>query len=93
MVLVARSSRGGDATQSRYPRFEIHAARCPQILARVTGLFAAQALIPTELHFRQSCGGIWIGLHADVSPDLAERVAAKLRAMVSVDAVILIPAL
>jgi hypothetical protein len=90
MVHYARLS-GSDATNPpAFPRFEIHAERCPQVLARILGLFAAQGLIPTEFHARQSCGGLWVYLHVDVPPERAERLAEKLRAMVSVDAVLLI---
>ena len=90
MVHYARLS-GGDATRpSAYPRFEIHADCCPQVIARIIGLFAAQGLIPTEFHARQSCGGLWACLYVDVPPAQAQRLAEKLRAMVSVDAVLLI---
>ncbi len=90
MVHSARPS-GGDATNpSAFPRFEIHADHCPQVLARIIGLFAAQGLIPTEFHARQSCGGLWACLHVDVPPAHAQRLAEKLRAMVSVHAVLLI---
>lgn len=92
MVHVTRSTDTARAHATRFPRFEIHADRCPQLLARIVGLFAARALSPSELHARQSCAGLWIGLHLDVDRETAERLAEKMRAIVSVDAVILIHA-
>jgi putative lipoic acid-binding regulatory protein len=74
------------------PRFEIHADCSPQTLARIVGIFAAQNLVPSDLHARQSCAGIWIGLHIDMAADHAEQMAEKLRALVCTDAVILVPA-
>ncbi|BBE35274.1 hypothetical protein [Sphingosinicella microcystinivorans] len=92
MVNVTRSIDIERARPTRFPRFEIHADRCPQAFARVVDLLAARSLLPSELHARQSCTGLWIGLHLDIDRHAAERLAAKLRAIVSVDVVILIHA-
>jgi hypothetical protein len=85
---VARSYDGF----SLLPRFEVHAEPGPQTLARIVGLFAAQNLTPADLTARQSCGGIWIALHLDVTPRHATLLAEKLRSLVCVEAVILVPA-
>jgi len=90
MVHVARPFDCSSPGKCRHPRFEVHTDRCPQVVARAIGLLAARALIPTEFHMRQSCGGLWLAFHVDVDPHTAERLAEKLRAMVSVAAVILI---
>jgi hypothetical protein len=92
MVHAARSSVGSSAAASSFPRFEVHADRSPQVLARVIGLFAAQAIVPVELYARHSAAGLWLALHADVDPALAERLAEKMRSFVAVEAVILVPA-
>jgi hypothetical protein len=61
-------------------------------LARIAGVFATRGLIPSELIARRSCAGLWIGLHLDIERDAAERLAEKLRAIVPIDAVILVHA-
>jgi len=76
----------------RAVRFEIHAQRCPQVLPRILGLFARLDLLPVDLNARQSCGGLWAGFSVDVDPDGAERAAEKLRAIIGVDAVVLVHA-
>lgn len=73
-----------------HARFEIHAEPCPQLIPRVVGLFAAQALIPSDLRARRSCAGLWLSLEVDVEPDKAHRLAEKLKAIGAVEAVILI---
>jgi len=78
-------------TGSSLPRFEIHADREPQTLARIVGIFAAQNLVPTELNARHSCAGMWVALHVDMDSDRAERAAEKLRALACVEAVIFVP--
>jgi hypothetical protein len=78
------------ATISFTTRFEIHAERCPHALARVTGLLATYALLPQDLHARQSCGGLWLRFDAELDRAPAERIAERLRALVPVSAVILI---
>jgi hypothetical protein len=89
MVHSAHPIRCSYSAPSPYPRLEIHAELGPQTLARIVGVFAAQNLMPADLMARQSCGGIWIGLHIDVAPFHAVRLAEKLRSLVCVDAVIL----
>ncbi len=78
------------SASSPLPRIEIHAERGPQTLARIIGIFAAQNLMPADVLARQSCGGMWIGLHIDVEQRHAERLAEKLRSLVCVDAVVLV---
>jgi len=74
------------------PRFEIHAEPCAEVLARVSGLLARLDLLPTDLHARRSCGGMWIGATVEGDNIRAERAAAKLRTIIGVHSVLLIPA-
>ena len=71
-------------------RFEIHAERCPHALARIAGLLATHALLPRDLHLRQSCGGLWLRFDAEIERAPAERIAERLRALVPISAVILV---
>jgi hypothetical protein len=72
------------AAAPSYFRFEIHAERCPQLLARIVGLFAAGDILPTDLHVRRSVAGLWAGIEAPLTPDQAERLAQKLRVTIGV---------
>jgi len=90
MVQCAQSFPSQFSAPSRAPRFEIHADRCPQVLPRILGLFARLDLLPSDLRARQSCGGLWIRLAVEIDPASAERAAEKLRAIVGVEAVVLI---
>jgi len=72
-------------------RFEIHADRCPQLLARIVDIFAAGGVLPTDLHARRSVAGLWAGIEAPLTPDQAERIAQKLRATVGVAWVLVMP--
>ncbi|MBO9622728.1 MAG: hypothetical protein J7500_08445 [Sphingomonas sp.] len=71
------------------PRFEVHADRCPQALAKIVGMLANLDLLPRELQARQSCGGIWIAFEVEIEPARAERLAERFRALTSVAAVVL----
>ena len=77
-------------TPRTLPRFEVHADRCPQALAKIVGTFANLDLVPRNLRMRQSCGGMWLAIEIDVEPSGAERLAERLRAMVPVRGVVLI---
>lgn len=90
MVQCAQSFPSQFSAPSRAPRFEIHADRCPQVLPRILGLFARLDLLPVDLRARQSCGGLWIRLAVEIDAASAERAAEKLRAIVGVEAVVLI---
>jgi hypothetical protein len=90
MVHVAHSGRAASA-RAAVSRFEVHADRCPQTLAKVIGTFANLDLVPREMRVRHSCGGLWIAIEADLEERAADRIAARLRALVSVSAVLLIP--
>jgi hypothetical protein len=90
MVQCAQSFPSQFSAPSRAPRFEIHADRCPQVLPRILGLFARLDLLPSDLRARQSCGGLWIRLAVEIDPASAERAAEKLRAIVGIEAVVLI---
>jgi hypothetical protein len=90
MVHPAHPIASSYSAASPLPRIEIHAERGPQTLARIIGIFAAQNLMPADVLARQSCGGMWIGLHIDVEQRHAERLAEKLRSLVCVDAVVLV---
>lgn len=90
MVQSAHSPAAAAACQVYSSRFEIHAERCPQLLAKIIGLFAARALMPRSLHARQSCAGQWIEIEIDVAPGQADPLAEKLRTMVGIAAVLLI---
>lgn len=90
MVQTTYSFPPAQTSDARCPRFEIHGRRCPQLLARVAGMLAARTLVPTELHARKSCAGLWIAFDLNVDRESAERIAEKLRAIVTVDAVMLI---
>jgi len=92
MVHCAHSFSSPATAQPRAPRFEIHADGCPQVLPRILGLFARLDLLPVDVRARRSCGGLWAALHVEIDPASAERAAEKLRAMVGVDAVVLIHA-
>ncbi len=92
MVHTAYSTSCAFHAHSTLPRFEIHAESDPQTLARIVGTFAAQSLMPSDLYARQSCAGMWIGLHIHIPADHAEQMAEKLRALAFVYGVVLIPA-
>lgn len=92
MVQYAQSFPPQFSAPSCAPRFEIHADRCPQALPRILGLFARLDLLPVDLRARQSCGGLWIRLAVEIDAEGAERAAEKLRAIVGVEAVMLIHA-
>lgn len=92
MVQTVRADAVSMTCRAHFPRFEVHAQRCPQVLAKIIGLLAAQNLQPAEMHFRQSAAGLWMAMELDVEPAQAERLAEKLRSFVTVEAVILVPA-
>jgi hypothetical protein len=92
MVQCAHPSPSQFRAPSRAPRFEIHAARCPQVLPRILGVFARLDLLPIDLRARQSCGGLWVRFAVELDAARAERAAEKLRAIVGVEAVVLIHA-
>ena len=92
MVHSAHFAGCSYSASSLLPRFEVHAELGPQTLARIVGILAAQNLTPSDLMARQSCGGMWISLHLDVAARHAGLLAEKLRSLVCVEAVILVPA-
>lgn len=71
-------------------RFEIHAAACADLLARITGVVARAGLMPLRFQARRSCGGMWIALEAEIDAEPAERLADRLRGLIDVGAVVLI---
>ncbi|HVJ01414.1 MAG TPA: hypothetical protein VM662_04475 [Sphingomonas sp.] len=89
MVQSTYPAAASDARGVRLPRFEIHADRCPQALAKIIGILANLDLLPRDLRARQSCAGIWIGFEVEIEPARAERLAERFRALTSVVAVVL----
>ncbi len=92
MVFYSHGARVDRAAASPFHRFEIHAEQAPQSICRVAGAFAAQSIIPASLAARTSCGGLWMAIEADMPIARAERLAERLRAMICVSTVLLIPA-
>jgi len=74
--------------QSRYARFEVDADPCPQALARIVGLFAGQALLPSDIRAWHTDRGMCISIEVDLPPVQAARLSEKLRTLVSVRDVI-----
>lgn len=91
MVQSTYPAAVSDARGGRLPRFEIHADRCPQALAKIIGILANLDLLPRDLRARQSCAGIWIAFEIEIEPARAERLAERFRALTSVVAVVLMP--
>lgn len=92
MVQCAHPFPSQFSAPSRAPRFEVHAARCPQALPRILAVFARLDLLPIDLRARRSCGGLWVRFAVELDAASAERAAEKLRAIVGVEAVMLIHA-
>lgn len=92
MVHCAQTVSPQFSAPSRAPRFEVHADRSPQVLPRILGVFARLDLLPIDLRARRSCGGLWVELAVEIDRAGAERVAEKLRAIVGVEAAVLIHA-
>ena len=76
------------SVQSRYARFEVDADPCPQALARIVGLFAGQALLPSDIRAWHTDRGMCISIEVDLPPVQAARLSEKLRTLVSVRGVI-----
>jgi hypothetical protein len=60
---------------------------CPQVLARIIGLFAGQALLPSEMSASSTGRGMRISIEVDLSATQGARLSEKLRALVSVRSV------
>lgn len=66
-------------------RFDIVGAVCPHLLNRLTGCFAQLDLVPAEVGAAAASGEMRVHVVIDaLAPETAQRIAAKMRAMVMV---------
>lgn len=79
-------SRAGCAPQGGVHAFAISAAQDPQVMLRVTGLFAQRSILPHQLNCRKSGDSLLIDVEAELESDAAATVLLeKLRSIVLVE--------